>query len=369
MTTFWNSFSAPQTVEIRDYLLNYLAQRCHVLPPFVTQSLIRVLMRVSKLGWNAAQQHRDVCKAVTKFLAHTVGHCIIGLQMLDELVQQMNSQTKNLSLSQHRKIAVSFRDSSLRFVLQLTLSTLGQIRDGEVQVDSEAQGHQLRSVALDLALHCLNFDYIGTNPDDASEEAGTIQIPTSWRSIIQDEATLKLFIDMFASSRDSAASTCVELLVQMASCRRSLFENQVGVITLSPFCHITCLCLFAFKHSTLLFLLSFHYLILPGRAQCVPQQPLHRRELDSQDAAAAGEAARRRLLPPLLSPLVAREVELPAAGADYNAVVPRMGVSRCHLHHRRFLQPLSRGRHQLEQHTLPARPLVAHDDGHSLHER
>lgn len=41
----------------------------------------------------------------------------------------------------------------------------------------------VRSVGLALATRCLSFDYVGTNPDDASEEAYHIQIPGTLQNL------------------------------------------------------------------------------------------------------------------------------------------------------------------------------------------
>jgi exportin-7 len=39
--------------------------------------------------------------------------------------------------------------------------------------------------ALSLSSRCLNFDFIGTNPDESAEDVGTIQVPNTWRTVIQ----------------------------------------------------------------------------------------------------------------------------------------------------------------------------------------
>ncbi len=41
---------------------------------------------------------------------------------------------------------------------------------------TEAEKESLRTATLDIGLRALSFDYIGTCPDDATEDAGTIQV-------------------------------------------------------------------------------------------------------------------------------------------------------------------------------------------------
>ncbi|KFM69941.1 Exportin-7, partial [Stegodyphus mimosarum] len=34
---------------------------------------------------------------------------------------------------------------------------------------------------LRLAYNCISFDFIGTSPDESSDDLCTVQIPTTWR--------------------------------------------------------------------------------------------------------------------------------------------------------------------------------------------
>ena len=59
---------------------------------------------------------------------HTVTHCVIGLKILNELVTEMNQRTKKRSMTQHRKVAVSFRDHSLMQAFEISITLLNQVR-------------------------------------------------------------------------------------------------------------------------------------------------------------------------------------------------------------------------------------------------
>ena len=80
--------------------------------------------------------------------------------------------------------------------------------------------------ALSLTVRCLNFDFIGTNPDESTEDVGTIQAPTSWRSIIQDSATTDLFFDFYRTTDPPRSSKAMEAIILLASVRRSLFPSD-----------------------------------------------------------------------------------------------------------------------------------------------
>ena len=67
LTSHWKQFEASQTVDMRNYLLNYLAQH-EKLPNYVASTIIRTVARITKLGWESHAQHRDICSSIMKFL-------------------------------------------------------------------------------------------------------------------------------------------------------------------------------------------------------------------------------------------------------------------------------------------------------------
>jgi exportin-7 len=80
--------------------------------------------------------------------------------------------------------------------------------------------------SLALAVRCLSFDFIGTNPDESTEDVGTIQAPTSWRTLLQDPATTELFFEFYATTTPPRSSKAMEAIILLASVRRSLFPTD-----------------------------------------------------------------------------------------------------------------------------------------------
>ena len=60
--------------------------------------------------------------------------------------------------------------------------------------------HPLHLQAVSLALQCLSFDFVGKCLDESAEDLGTIQVPSTWRPIIEQPSTLQLFLDFYAAS-------------------------------------------------------------------------------------------------------------------------------------------------------------------------
>jgi exportin-7 len=132
ITNYWNSFTVAQRIDIRNYVLGYLANQGPSMQDFVVTSLIKLVCRITKLGWFDDPTHRELADDVTKFLQATVDHCILGLKILNQLVDELNIPTSGRTLTQHRKSSVSFRDVCLFKVFQLGLTTLKQLQTGAI---------------------------------------------------------------------------------------------------------------------------------------------------------------------------------------------------------------------------------------------
>jgi exportin-7 len=128
ITTHWTSFTVANTIDIRNYLLSYIANNGPAMQDYVVMSLIKLVCRITKLGWFDDPTHRELADEVTKFLQATVDHYILGLKILNQLVEELNIPTTGRTLTQHRKASVSFRDVCLLKVIQLGLTTLKQLQ-------------------------------------------------------------------------------------------------------------------------------------------------------------------------------------------------------------------------------------------------
>jgi exportin-7 len=72
----------------------------------------------------------------------------------------------------------------------------------------------------------LNFDFIGTNPDESTEDVGTIQAPTSWRNLLSDSSTTELLFYFYANTEPPQSSRAMEAVILLSSVRRSLFPTD-----------------------------------------------------------------------------------------------------------------------------------------------
>lgn len=87
---------------------------------------------MTKLCWYEEDQYRkivdDASQLLEKGAAGQPGLYLLGLKLLSMLVTEMNQPTPGRTLTQHRKIAVAFRDQSLLKTFQLSLTALKQLQ-------------------------------------------------------------------------------------------------------------------------------------------------------------------------------------------------------------------------------------------------
>ncbi|XP_078405859.1 ran-binding protein 17-like [Cetorhinus maximus] len=222
-----NPLPLQQRVDIRNYILNYLAS-CPKLEPFVIQALVQVIAKITKMGWFEVRKDklafREVIADVTKFLQGSVEHCMIGVMILSELTQEMNMADSTRPLSKHRRIATSFRDVCLREIFTLACTLLREVLTKPLNLQDQRQ-HNLVMHLLKLVLNCLSFDFIGSSADESTDDLCTVQIPTNWRTVLLDMSTMQLFFDLYHCIPPSLSPLVLSCLAQFASMRRSLFSN------------------------------------------------------------------------------------------------------------------------------------------------
>ncbi|XP_062227824.1 uncharacterized protein LOC133926086 isoform X2 [Phragmites australis] len=215
------SLSLQLRLDIRNYVINYLAARGPKLQNFVIVSLIQLVCRITKFGWFDDDRFRETVKEASDFLGlASQDHYFIGLKILNNLVMEMNQPNTAMPMTLHRKIASSFKDQFLLQIFQISLTSLNQLK-------SEAPD-DFRHVPLDLALKCLSFDFVGSPVDESSEEFGTVQLPASWRPLLQDPSTVQIFFDYYKVNDIRVSKEALECLVRLACVRRSIFVEDPG---------------------------------------------------------------------------------------------------------------------------------------------
>uniref|UniRef100_M3XY76 Exportin 7 n=1 Tax=Mustela putorius furo TaxID=9669 RepID=M3XY76_MUSPF len=220
-----------QRIDIRNYVLNYLATRPK-LATFVTQALIQLYARITKLGWFDCQKDdyvfRNAITDVTRFLQDSVEYCIIGVTILSQLTNEINQADTTHPLTKHRKIASSFRDSSLFDIFTLSCNLLKQASGKNLNLNDESQ-HGLLMQLLKLTHNCLNFFTSGKGSSlervYSSREPQVARGRKPWIKLFPVSSAVLFLIFLYHGNSREVERTVLSCLVQIASVRRSLFNN------------------------------------------------------------------------------------------------------------------------------------------------
>ncbi|KAL0488799.1 exportin-XPO7 [Acrasis kona] len=231
-TNNWNSFTSLQKAEIRNFLLNYMGKVGAKLPEHTAAVILQLLGRMTKMGWMEELSNRELPEQIKQHFGQSSDMSVrtIGLQILRSIIEEMNTLAQRKSITQHRKVAVSFRDLALRGIFETAIHVLRDaVRNGYLAVHPK-----LYTEALGLITATLKFDFVGIFPDESTEDVGTIQIPAGWRSLFEEGDILQLFWDLYASVPTPTPSNVLQqvqtlslkVLVLLSSIRRSLFQSD-----------------------------------------------------------------------------------------------------------------------------------------------
>ncbi|KAF9187737.1 hypothetical protein BGZ51_001122 [Haplosporangium sp. Z 767] len=217
----FTTFTTPEQLGLRTFVLRYIYQNPDS-QPFILTAQAQLFAIITKLGWIENDEFRALVDQIQVFFqpGASVAYRIIGIRLLTAVATEMNLPSSRHA-TKYRKIAVSFRDAQLLPVFQLALTMLPTV----LQL-SDPGADKLRESILQLMRACLNFDFIGTLPDESSDDVGSIQAPTAWRVVFEEPGYLDVLWECWKKLSGPASILAMESLSQAASIRRSLFSSD-----------------------------------------------------------------------------------------------------------------------------------------------
>ncbi|CEI93577.1 hypothetical protein RMCBS344292_07808 [Rhizopus microsporus] len=219
-----NAFSVQVKIQLRTFLLEYAFIHPDLIP-FVISQLGNVLAVVTLIGWAEVEEYKNIYKDISQFIQASIDHRIVGLQLLSILVQDMNPPSFTRNSSKYRKAAGEFRDTQLFDICEAAFKTLEEIVEHGIIYTHVNQAERLKEVTLNLLVRCFSYDFSGTSSDESGEDTATIQVPTSWRSLLEKDSFLPTFFKAYSEFEPPYSSKAMECLVQIASIRIALFTE------------------------------------------------------------------------------------------------------------------------------------------------
>ena len=120
----WSALWMELRLELQQWLLRMIASKGMLMESHSVNATLLALCRLTKLGWLDHDAHKQVPAHVHQHFLQSPALTPMGLRILCNLVEEMNQMGQRLTLSQHRKVLVSFRDSCLMDIFQTALRLL-----------------------------------------------------------------------------------------------------------------------------------------------------------------------------------------------------------------------------------------------------
>ncbi|KAF9402515.1 Exportin 7 [Mortierella sp. AD011] len=217
----FSTFTTSAQLGLRTFVLSYIYQNPDV-QSFVITAQAQLFALITKLGWIENEEFRGLVDQIQVFFqpGATLIYRTIGIRLLAAVTSEMNTPSSRHA-AKYRKIAVSFRDVQLLPVFQFALTTL---RSSLMISDPDVE--KFRESIMVLMRTCLSFDFIGTQPDESSDDIGSIQTPSSWRTVFEEPGYLDVLWECWKKFSSPNSVLVMESLSQAASIRRSLFSSD-----------------------------------------------------------------------------------------------------------------------------------------------
>ncbi|KAJ1906505.1 hypothetical protein LPJ81_001316 [Coemansia sp. IMI 209127] len=228
--------SSSQKIELRNSLFGAIRNKYASMPAFLVEDISRTLALIVMFTWFDIMDSQDTIDAIFDLGKESDKHAVLALQMMRAFVGEFNRELPSKYIARQRRVVVPFRDKQLKAIfdhalnsMREAISVINGAPDSHSTSDEVAAKKMILSNALLLQRDCLGFDFIGLAPDDASDEAVAIQIPSTWKDIIQVDNFLDPYFNGYKYSDPSISSQFVEVLVMIASIRRSFYMESVRV--------------------------------------------------------------------------------------------------------------------------------------------
>eukprot|EP00922_Rhytidocystis_sp_ex-Travisia-forbesii_P047010 GHVS01070082.1.p1 GENE.GHVS01070082.1~~GHVS01070082.1.p1 ORF type:complete len:1096 (-),score=137.92 GHVS01070082.1:163-3450(-) len=232
-TQNWNRIKEKEKIGAREFLLNYLYARGDQMlarMPVLLGHFVRLLCRIVKLMWLENAANQNIVDQVRMFMQGTTAQWVVGLEIYTSLTEDMQP-ILGTQMARYRRTAMSFRDHALQHIIKVAIDTVSQFLSGTIQVAVREEETRLLSQVLKLTVNCLSFDFMGTVPDDTTDEQNTIMVPHTW-ALLRQENIPKMFFDVYeicwksAPPREECGRLCLSALVLISALRRSFFSRD-----------------------------------------------------------------------------------------------------------------------------------------------
>ena len=113
LTESWLKVETAEKLQIKSYLLNFLAQKGPSADHQVLKMIIVLLCKVTKMSWFDHPELQGIVGELSPLFSMSPKHFLIGLQTLHDLIIEMSYVHRVKNLTVNRRISINFRDNAL----------------------------------------------------------------------------------------------------------------------------------------------------------------------------------------------------------------------------------------------------------------
>ncbi len=113
LTDQWLKVETQEKLQIKNYLLQFLAQKGPEADRQVLKMVIVLLCKVAKMSWFDHPELQGIVQELSPLFQMTNKHFLIGLQTLQDLIIEMSYVHRVKNLTTNRRISLNFRDNAL----------------------------------------------------------------------------------------------------------------------------------------------------------------------------------------------------------------------------------------------------------------
>jgi len=197
----------------------------------IIKSFIQLLCKIIKTYYSDLDFNTKILDHFSKFFENFDMTTLIGIKILETLVQEMQFDEKSSTSTKFSRHIVDFKDHCLPKIIEVAFRFLTRIHNqtaSEIAIPNTLE-EDLRKSVLSLILESLKYDFLGIRyrmDDDFHEEFSPIMIPTrpnkmseimNW-TIFRSEDIINIFFEIYLTSvSNNSAETCI-LSLKIINC-------------------------------------------------------------------------------------------------------------------------------------------------------
>ncbi|KAJ1922251.1 hypothetical protein H4219_000113 [Mycoemilia scoparia] len=220
------TFSAEDKLSLQNTLFNFIKSDTEGMNTFILTDTARILALIILFSWHDVPESKKIFGEINEFSKISHQHQLVALRATRTLVDELGRDLPSRYMMKQRRVVTNFRDRFLHGITKNSFAVMKDILSGSLYSDLDIEKKkEILSEDLELQKACLSFDFIGLASDESSDEATSIQVPSSWRDTFMTPGFFSVYFEGYQKLDSPICSQFIEILALLSSIRRSFFVD------------------------------------------------------------------------------------------------------------------------------------------------